>query len=65
ALDRNAGWDCYTAVLPLFEKWQTNGLVKVSQDYLSLTLAGEFWNVKLAQNLINTVSELDKHRQAA
>ncbi|CAM3087153.1 heme anaerobic degradation radical SAM methyltransferase ChuW/HutW [Vibrio rarus] len=47
---------------PLFDIWQRNGLVDVQQGYLSLTLAGQFWSVTLAQNLIwlmsnNLVSE--------
>ncbi|QIA63696.1 heme anaerobic degradation radical SAM methyltransferase ChuW/HutW [Vibrio astriarenae] len=64
-LNHTAGWDIYSAAMPLFEKWQTNGLVKVDGDYIALTLAGEFWNVNLAQNLINTASSLNQSHIAA
>ncbi|GAD88600.1 HutW protein [Vibrio halioticoli NBRC 102217] len=41
---------------PLFQAWKKNGLVELSSGYLSLTLAGQFWSVTLAQNLIQVVS---------
>ncbi|WP_394239745.1 heme anaerobic degradation radical SAM methyltransferase ChuW/HutW [Vibrio astriarenae] len=64
-LNQTAGWDIYSAAMPLFDKWQTNGLVRIDGDYIALTLAGEFWNVNLAQNLINAASSLNRSRIAA
>ena len=64
-LNAVAGYDLFAAVLPLFEAWQTNGLVKVSAEYLSLTLAGEFWSVTLSQNLIRTVANIQADERAA
>lgn len=46
----------FDSLMPLFEAWQNNGLVRVSHGYLSLTLAGQFWSVTLAQNLIQVIS---------
>ncbi|MDR9831507.1 heme anaerobic degradation radical SAM methyltransferase ChuW/HutW [Vibrio sp. FNV 38] len=65
ALNISAGWDLYSAAMPLFNKWQAHGLVNVDNDYIALTLAGEFWNVNLAQALINTASNLNQARTAA
>ncbi|GAD79903.1 heme anaerobic degradation radical SAM methyltransferase ChuW/HutW [Vibrio ezurae] len=41
---------------PLFKAWENNGLAKCDGAYLTLTLAGQFWSVTLAQNLIKVVS---------
>ncbi|MGL6258896.1 heme anaerobic degradation radical SAM methyltransferase ChuW/HutW [Vibrio sp. WXL210] len=60
-----AGWDVSTAIEPLLGKWQANGLINANQDYVVLTLAGEFWNVTLSQNLINVVTSLSQARAAA
>ncbi|NLS13373.1 heme anaerobic degradation radical SAM methyltransferase ChuW/HutW [Vibrio sp. SM6] len=51
----------FSQVTPLFKAWQQNGLAILERneqglDYLSLTLAGQFWSVTLAQILIETVS---------
>ncbi|GHA31159.1 heme anaerobic degradation radical SAM methyltransferase ChuW/HutW [Photobacterium aphoticum] len=58
-LDRVAGAGMFQALTPLFAVWQKNGLVTLEQDgqhgYLSLTLAGQFWAVTLAQNLIEVL----------
>lgn len=43
---------------PLFEIWQTRGLARLENHYLSLTLAGQFWSVTLAQNVIKAISSL-------
>ncbi len=52
--------DVYQYLMPLFKQWQNNGLVKVNTDYLSLTLAGEFWAVTLAQSVISALSITNK-----
>ncbi|OBT15508.1 putative heme utilization radical SAM enzyme HutW [Vibrio sp. UCD-FRSSP16_10] len=48
---------------PLFEAWNKNGLAELNHGYLSLTLAGQFWSVTLAQNLIQVISnnQLNPH----
>lgn len=48
----------FKLLTPLFEVWQKRGLVKLDEQYLSLTLAGQFWSVTLAQNLIKVMGSL-------
>nr|WP_202819669.1 heme anaerobic degradation radical SAM methyltransferase ChuW/HutW [Thaumasiovibrio occultus] len=55
----NAGSSLFDALMPLFKAWEKNGLVAVNNDYLTLTLAGEFWNVTLSQNTIKTIATLN------
>lgn len=57
ALNRAAGWDAFRWCHPLFEVWQRNGLVNVQDSYLTLTLAGAFWSVTLAQGLIQVMEQ--------
>ncbi len=59
-LDKAAGAGTFEALSPLFEAWQKNGLVhlerhQAQRSYLKLTLAGQFWTVNLAQNLIDVL----------
>ncbi|WP_039849547.1 heme anaerobic degradation radical SAM methyltransferase ChuW/HutW [Grimontia indica] len=59
-LDSVAGQGSFEALYPLFEAWQENGLVYLEKNengrsYLTLTLAGQFWAVTLAQNLIEVL----------
>ncbi|WP_281543939.1 heme anaerobic degradation radical SAM methyltransferase ChuW/HutW [Grimontia sp. SpTr1] len=59
-LDSVAGQGSFEALSPLFEAWQENGLVYLEKNengrsYLTLTLAGQFWAVTLAQNLIEVL----------
>ncbi|ELR67730.1 Radical SAM family protein HutW [Photobacterium marinum] len=49
--------DIFSYCRPLYEIWQRNGLVKVEGDYLSLTLAGTFWSVTLAQAMIEVLQK--------
>ena len=51
--------------MPLFMHWENNGLVIVENDYLSLTLAGQFWSVTLAQSVITALQHAQRHIQAA
>ncbi len=60
ALMQQTSEDVYQYLMPLFKQWQNNGLVKVNADYLSLTLAGEFWAVTLAQSVISALSMTNK-----
>lgn len=49
--------DVFHYCRPLFAIWQQNGLVNLEGNYLSLTLAGEFWSVSLAQAMIEVVQK--------
>ncbi|MCK6264193.1 heme anaerobic degradation radical SAM methyltransferase ChuW/HutW [Vibrio sp. ZSDE26] len=59
-LDKVAGYSLFEALKPLFEAWQSNGLVDVDNHYVQLTLAGQFWSVTLAQNAIQIIQENSK-----
>ncbi|EPW0993164.1 heme anaerobic degradation radical SAM methyltransferase ChuW/HutW [Vibrio cholerae] len=48
---------------PLFLRWQQIGLVEVDQDYLTLTTAGRFWSVSLAQACIQALIHSYKYQQ--
>ncbi|ENB4392475.1 heme anaerobic degradation radical SAM methyltransferase ChuW/HutW [Vibrio cholerae] len=48
---------------PLFLRWQQIGLVEVEQDYLTLTTAGRFWSVSLAQACIQVLIQSYKYQQ--
>ncbi|HAS4581712.1 heme anaerobic degradation radical SAM methyltransferase ChuW/HutW [Vibrio cholerae] len=48
---------------PLFLRWQQIGLVEVDQDYLTLTTAGRFWSVSLAQACIQVLIHSYKYQQ--
>ena len=50
------GQDTFDYLKPLFEHWEQNGLVELSEDYLSLTIAGSFWAVSLAQSVIQVLN---------
>lgn len=54
-LDSLYGETLFEALLPLFNAWQNNGLVNLEKEYLTLTVAGQFWSVTLAQNLIEII----------
>lgn len=45
----------FEGLRPLFMAWHQNGLIRLSEDYVELTLAGEFWATTLAQNLIQVI----------
>jgi putative heme utilization radical SAM enzyme HutW len=55
--DAVAHYPLYQALMPLFKAWYKNGLAEVNNDYLLLTLAGQFWSTTMAQNLIGTIQE--------
>ncbi|TXY13691.1 heme anaerobic degradation radical SAM methyltransferase ChuW/HutW [Vibrio mimicus] len=50
-------------LMPLFLRWQSVGLVKVEHEYLTLTTAGRFWSVSLAQACIQVLIHSYKHQQ--
>ncbi|MEZ9593190.1 heme anaerobic degradation radical SAM methyltransferase ChuW/HutW [Shewanella sp. 10N.261.52.F9] len=42
---------------PLFNAWRTNGLAELTQNQLTLTLAGRFWNVNMQTGLFEFLAE--------
>jgi anaerobilin synthase len=46
------GWS-----LPLLQQWQRVGLLNLNKNWLELTRAGEFWQVTMAQALLNLCEE--------
>ncbi|WP_000905989.1 heme anaerobic degradation radical SAM methyltransferase ChuW/HutW [Vibrio mimicus] len=50
-------------LMPLFLRWQSLGLVEVEHEYLTLTTAGRFWSVSLAQACIQVLIHSYKHQQ--
>lgn len=71
ALPAFEGKDSFDYLKPLFQLWEENGLVELSDDYLVLTVAGSFWSVSLAQaaiHILNSESssqETPQHKHAA
>ncbi|MFH2066841.1 MAG: heme anaerobic degradation radical SAM methyltransferase ChuW/HutW [Pseudomonadota bacterium] len=45
---------------PLLDQWERAGLVKLRDGWMSLTLAGQFWQVNLAQALIDYYDMVEK-----
>ncbi|WP_087017985.1 heme anaerobic degradation radical SAM methyltransferase ChuW/HutW [Thaumasiovibrio subtropicus] len=56
--------DLFGRLMPLFQAWEKNGLVKLTEGYVTLTLAGQFWNVTLAQAMIRTIGMLNDASQS-
>jgi len=53
-LERHYGLDLEAVFSPLLRQWEKVGLVRLPEDrWIELTVAGEFWNVNLAQALID------------
>ena len=53
ALGKKFDLDLLATFAPLLEQWKNTGLVKLSDSgWLEFTVAGEFWNVTLAQNML-------------
>ncbi|MGC9459627.1 heme anaerobic degradation radical SAM methyltransferase ChuW/HutW, partial [Vibrio genomosp. F10 str. 9ZD137] len=63
-LDSVANFPVFDALIPLFKAWQKNGLVEVSQQYVELSLAGQFWSTTLAQNTIQVIRPLFNQSQS-
>ncbi len=52
-MERQFGADLTELFRPLLTQWEEAGLVTLKDGWVSLTLAGEFWQVNLAQALID------------
>ena len=54
ALGEKHGFDLEAVFSPLLEQWEHAGLIRrPGEGWIELTVAGEFWNVNLAQALID------------
>ena len=54
-LDSLSGMALYDYVSPLLTQWQERGLLALDEDQARLTTAGSFWNINMAQGLINAL----------
>lgn len=52
-----------TILAPLIEQWQRAGLIQMDGDWLELTMAGQFWQVNLAQLMIDFLHRNMKKEQ--
>jgi oxygen-independent coproporphyrinogen-3 oxidase len=52
-LDDAQGCLVFSALLPLFDAWQSRGFIALHPDSVTLTLAGQFWAVNLTQILLD------------
>ncbi len=50
---KEAGIDVENIFTPLLEQWERAGLLTRSDDWIDLTLAGQFWQVNITQALID------------
>lgn len=50
----------FERLMPLFKEWENRGLVTISPFAVSLTMAGQFWSVNLATNLLSVIQSQDK-----
>ena len=53
-----SGFAFSTHCEPLFDEWAANGLIERDGDYMTLTLAGQFWAVNMNQGLQQFMLEL-------
>lgn len=54
----NSGFNFSDHCQPLFDEWVKNGLAERNDDFLELTLAGQFWAVNMNQGLQQFMLEL-------
>ncbi|MEO0230248.1 MAG: heme anaerobic degradation radical SAM methyltransferase ChuW/HutW [candidate division WOR-3 bacterium] len=54
------GFDFMDLISPLLESWQSKGLIKISDGFLELTIAGQFWQVNLTQAILDWLLMLKK-----
>lgn len=50
---RQLGLDLETIFAPLTDQWEKAGLITREQGWITLTLAGQFWQTNLAQGMID------------
>ena len=64
-LGERYGFELEEIFLPLLDQWEKVGLIKMSDGWTELTLAGEFWQVNLCQALIDYFAVVIEKRPAS
>ena len=65
AMGKKFNMDMVATFAPLLNQWQNAGLVKLSDSgWMEFTVAGEFWNVTMAQKMIDFFSHQQKQQAA-
>ncbi len=59
-LGERYGFELEDICLPILEQWGNVGLIERAPGSMTLTLAGQFWQVNLCQNLIDYLTEVVK-----
>jgi len=60
-IQRRSGIDLAADAGPLLAAWERNGLVSRHAGFVTLTLAGQFWQVNLQQGLLDYLEEKTHH----
>jgi oxygen-independent coproporphyrinogen-3 oxidase len=47
---------------PLIETWQAKDLIKMSDGFIELTIAGQFWYVNLTQAMLDWLVMIKSNR---
>ncbi|NDY70960.1 heme anaerobic degradation radical SAM methyltransferase ChuW/HutW [Desulfobacter hydrogenophilus] len=55
---KTLGLDLETIFAPLTDQWESAGLITREQGWITLTLAGQFWQTNLAQGMIDYYKEI-------
>ena len=56
---KSLGLDLETIFAPLTDQWERAGLITREQGWISLTLAGQFWQTNLAQSMIDYYKQIN------
>ena len=56
---KSLGLDLETIFAPLTDQWERAGLITREQGWISLTLAGQFWQTNLAQGMIDYYKQIN------
>ena len=62
---KQLGLDLETIFAPLTDQWKSAGLLTQEQGWITLTLAGQFWQTNLAQGMIDYYSVWTKSHPSA
>ena len=55
---KTLGLDLETIFAPLTDQWERAGLITLDQGWITLTLAGQFWQTNLAQGMIDYYKQI-------
>ena len=56
---KTLGLDLETIFAPLTDQWESAGLITREQGWITLTLAGQFWQTNLAQGMIDYYKQIN------